>query len=166
MAPPALAVALQGAPSLVYLKTAVASPTTSAFVPGSGRDQQETTATVARLLHQLEAGGEAECLRMARQFDGSPALDCDTVEVTTEQIKRAIASLPQSQIDDIDFQHARVRNGIENSSVALSSITRERTPSSHCPQLLAHRTIDHGVPPFSLSLSLVLLLLNRARPCR
>jgi hypothetical protein len=151
----------------VYLKTAVASPTTSAFVPGSGRDQQETTATVARLLNQLEAGGEVECLRMARQFDGSPALDCDTVEVTTEQIKRAIASLPQSQIDDIDFQHARVRDGTENSFVAyllfLGSAPHRRTVRS-CS--LTARSITAFLLSRSPSLSLVLLLLNRARPCR
>lgn len=84
-------------PGARHLKTA----TRRAEVDGGA----QTTALVRRLLAGIAAGGEAEILRLSREFDDGP----DDPVVSAEAIAAAAASLPAGLADDIRFAHDNIR---------------------------------------------------------
>lgn len=83
--------------SVTYLKRAT---------PHAANEDTETTAIVARMLHEIETGGESAVARFSAELDGwAPP----SFLVTREQIEEAASQLPQQVRDDIDYSLSRVR---------------------------------------------------------
>jgi sulfopropanediol 3-dehydrogenase len=97
------------------LKAATVTPTTG---------ESEARARVAELLAGLEAGGEAEALRLAAEFDGWSG---DPV-VPPEAFARAEASLPQQVKDDLAFAHDRIRRFAEAQRASMHEVRCELAP--------------------------------------
>ena len=98
------------APSVSFLKQAVASPGTGAWSPGgtdAGEDGAKTQQLVAGMLARVAEGRETAVLELAREFDGLAA-DAQTVVVAEDEIASAAGLLTPQLKADLAFQHARV----------------------------------------------------------
>ncbi len=87
-------------------------------------DAGETADTVARILADIEAGGEAAALDYAAKFDRYDG----NVQLTPEEIEAAIASVPQKLKDDILFAQDNVRRFAEAQKSTIGDIEFEINP--------------------------------------
>lgn len=72
--------------------------------PADAAASADVSSTVARLLAEIEAGGEAAATRIAREFD---RWDGDII-LSDETIAAACARVPQSLKDDIAYAHENI----------------------------------------------------------
>ncbi len=101
--------------TIQYLKKALKNPATG---------EDDTRATVSRMLHEIEVGGE-ECARdYARRFDHWDG----PIVVSREAIKQAAANVPARLQDDIRFAHERVRMFAEHQRASLTEFETELSP--------------------------------------
>ena len=98
-----------------YLKKASKSPT-------SGED--DTRATVAGMLRDIEAGGEARALHYAESLDGWKG----DVVVSKDAIAAAAQSVPEQIRRDIRFAHDRVREFAEAQLESMAEFETELSP--------------------------------------
>ena len=87
-------------------------------------DEDDTRESVARMLRELEHGGEAMVREYARRFDGWEG----DIVVPREAIARASSIVPQRLKDDIAFAHARVRAFAERQRASLAEFEVESAP--------------------------------------
>ena len=87
-------------------------------------DEDDTRESVARMLRELEHGGEAMVREYARRFDGWEG----DIVVPREVIARASSIVPQRLKDDIAFAHARVRAFAERQRASLAEFEVESAP--------------------------------------
>ena len=106
-----------------YLKKAVRTPQSN---------EAETRADVARMLAELEAGGEAAVRDYARRFD---AWDGEFV-VSGEERRAAAARVPETLKDDIRFAHAQVRLFAEAQRRSMAEFSVELHPGVEAGQRL------------------------------
>ena len=90
----------------------------------SRSDAGETTQTVAAILAEIEAGGEAAALQYAQKFDKYDG----NVELSPEEIAAACALVPQKLKDDILFAQDNVRRFAEAQKSTVADIEYEITP--------------------------------------
>ena len=64
----------------------------------------DVSSTVARLLAEIEAGGEAAATRIAREFDHWDG----EIVLSEEAIANACARVPQTLKDDIAYAHENI----------------------------------------------------------
>ncbi len=98
-----------------YLKKASKSPATG---------EDETRATVAGMLRDIEAGGEARALHYAESLDGWKG----SVVVSNEDIAAAAESVPEQIRRDIRFAHERVRGFAEAQLASMVEFETELSP--------------------------------------
>jgi sulfopropanediol 3-dehydrogenase len=113
------------APSLKFLKRAVFSPATGAWVPGGGDDEQKTRKIVGGMLDDIEANREAACLKYARDLDGWKK---DTVVVSKADKDKAISTLSEQVKQDVQFQYERVRDFALAQADSLKNFETELYP--------------------------------------
>jgi sulfopropanediol 3-dehydrogenase len=106
-----------------YLKKAVRTPQSN---------EGETRADVARMLAELEAGGEAAVRDYARRFD---AWEGEFV-VSGEERRAAAARVPETLKDDIRFAHAQVRLFAEAQRRSMAEFSVELHPGVEAGQRL------------------------------
>ncbi len=106
-----------------YLKKA-------ARTPASGED--DTRETVARMLQEIETGGEAKVLEYAAKLDGWQG----DVVVTPAAIEAAAAQVPERLKDDIRFAHERVRRFAEMQRHSMTEFETELAPGLFAGQRL------------------------------
>ena len=99
----------------IYLKKAALT---------SRSDAGETTATVAKILADIEAGGEAVALEYAAKFDRYEG----NVQLTVEEIEAASALVPQKLKDDILFARDNVRRFAEVQKGTVADVEYEVNP--------------------------------------
>jgi sulfopropanediol 3-dehydrogenase len=99
----------------IYLKKAALT---------SRSDAGETTATVAKILSDIEAGGEAVALEYAAKFDRYEG----NVQLTVEEIEAASALVPQKLKDDILFARDNVRRFAEVQKGTVADVEYEVNP--------------------------------------
>ena len=99
----------------IYLKKAALT---------SRSDAGETTATVAKILADIEAGGEAVALEYAAKFDRYDG----NVQLTVEEIEAASALVPQKLKDDILFARDNVRRFAEVQKGTVADVEYEVNP--------------------------------------
>ena len=98
-----------------YLKKASKSPTTG---------EDDTRATVAGMLRDIEAGGEARALHYAESLDGWKG----DVVVSKDAIAAAAQSVPEQIRRDIRFAHDRVRDFAEAQLESMAEFETELSP--------------------------------------
>ena len=99
----------------IYLKKAALT---------SRSDAGETTATVAKILADIEAGEEAVALEYAAKFDRYDG----NVQLTVEEIEAASALVPQKLKDDILFARDNVRRFAEVQKGTVADVEYEVNP--------------------------------------
>lgn len=105
--------------------------------PKAAPDDDETTALVARMLNEIEAGGEDVVATYSEQLDRwSPK----TFVVSAEQIEQAGAQLTARTRDDIDFALAQVRRFALAQRETLLDLEIELSPGL----IAGHRHIPVG----------------------
>lgn len=109
--------------AITYLKKAEKTPLT-------GGD--ETRETVARMLAEIEAGGEAAAMRYAGQLDNFTG----NAVVSAEQIEAASAKVPQRLKDDIQYALDRVRTFAEAQKASIGEFETELSPGIFAGQKL------------------------------
>lgn len=126
---------LPAAPSLSFVKQALASPLTTVWAPGddSGGDGGKTTQFVAETLAKIAKDREAACLELARKFDNWKK---DTVIVTEAEIKEAESSLTELQKSDIRYQNDRVSRFAKAQLASLHEFEVEISPGAILGQKL------------------------------
>jgi len=87
--------------AIKYLKTAIKTPST---------DDQETRATVQKILNDLEKRREEGILEISKKFDKYEG----EVVVSKEKIEEASKKVDQKTKDDIQFAHERIRKFAEH----------------------------------------------------
>ena len=98
-----------------YLKKADRTPKT---------DARETHDTVARILDEIEAGGDAKALEYAARFDryeGNVLLSPDEIAAACDQVSDRLKA-------DIRFAHDNVRRFAELQKSTLTDVETELTP--------------------------------------
>ncbi|MGR3837022.1 MAG: histidinol dehydrogenase [Cognatishimia sp.] len=90
----------------------------------SRSDASETAATVAKILTDIEAGGEAAALEYAAKFDKYEG----NVLLTPEDIEAACALVPQKLKDDILFARDNVRRFAEVQKGTVADVEYEVNP--------------------------------------
>ena len=90
----------------------------------SRSDASETAATVAKILADIEAGGEAAALEYAAKFDKYEG----NVLLTPEDIDAACALVPQKLKDDILFARDNVRRFAEVQKGTVADVEYEVNP--------------------------------------
>ena len=90
----------------------------------SRSDAGETTATVAKILADIEARGEAVALEYAAKFDRYDG----NVQLTVEEIEAASALVPQKLKDDILFARDNVRRFAEVQKGTVADVEYEVNP--------------------------------------
>jgi sulfopropanediol 3-dehydrogenase len=103
--------------ALTYLKRA-------ARTPSSGED--DTRATVEKMLRELEQGREETALEYTRRLDGFSG----EVLVSPEAIERAGRAISQKLKDDIRFAYDRVRSFAEHQRQSLGEFEVELSPGT------------------------------------
>ena len=98
-----------------YLKKASKSPATG---------EDETRATVAGMLRDIEAGGEARALHYAESLDGWKG----DVVVSTDDIGAAAEAVPEQMRRDIRFAHERVKGFAEAQLASMVEFETELSP--------------------------------------
>ncbi|MEM7405516.1 MAG: histidinol dehydrogenase [Pseudomonadota bacterium] len=106
-----------------YLKKAERSPATG---------EDDTRATVMRMLADIEAGGETAARQYASDLDGWT----DEIVVTREQIETAGASLNQQTKDDIRFSYEQVKTFAEAQLASMREFQTELHPGVTAGQRL------------------------------
>lgn len=106
-----------------YLKKAERSPATG---------EDDTRATVMRMLADIEAGGEATVRQYAADLDGWT----DEIVVTREQIEAAGASLNQQTKDDIRFSYEQVKTFAQAQLASMQEFQTELHPGVTAGQRL------------------------------
>jgi sulfopropanediol 3-dehydrogenase len=97
-----------------------------------------TTATVERLLHEVETGGEEAVRRISEELDGwSPP----SYLVSAEEIEAATARLPEQVRADIDFSLAQVTRFARAQRETMLDLEVELSPGL----VAGHRHIPVGV---------------------
>jgi sulfopropanediol 3-dehydrogenase len=90
----------------------------------SATGEDDTRSVVAKMLREIESGGE-ECARdYARRFDQWDG----SIVVSRESIKQAAARVPAKLQDDIRFAHERVRMFAEHQRASLTEFETELSP--------------------------------------
>jgi len=105
---------LQIAPSARYLKKALQSPSTVPWCPGENKPVAES---VAKYLAELEVGGEAIVLQMAKDLDQWPI--GKNVLLCSKEVDEQIATLPSEVKADIDYQVSRIKRFAEAQKAAF-----------------------------------------------
>lgn len=90
----------------------------------SRSDAGETAETVAKILADIEAGGEAAALDYAAKFDKYNG----NVQLSPEEIEAAAARVPQKLKDDILFAHDNVSRFAEVQKSTVADIEYEINP--------------------------------------
>ncbi len=98
-----------------YLKKASMTSTT---------DASDTRAVVAKILGDIEAGGDAKALEYAAKFDKYDG----NVVMTEDEIEEAVAKVPPKIRDDIRFAHDNVRRFAEAQRATVADFEREIVP--------------------------------------
>ena len=88
--------------------------------------------TVSRLLEEVERGGEAAALRLARSFDGWEG----DVVVSPEAIEAACARVPQGLKDDISYAHENIVRFAEAQAASVRETEVEVRPGLKVGQKL------------------------------
>lgn len=109
--------------TIAYLKRAKKNPT-------SGED--ETRATVAAMLAEIERGGEKAAKNYARRLDGWTG----PIVATQADIRRAARALPKRLKDDIAFAHDRVRRFAEKQRASMKDFSTALAPGLTAGQRL------------------------------
>ena len=109
--------------AITYLKRAEKTPAT-------GND--ETRATVERMLTEIETGGEAAALKYGSELDGFTG---DPV-VTRDQIDAAAALVPEQLKSDIQFAYERVTRFAEAQKASVAEFETELSPGLWAGQKL------------------------------
>ena len=98
----------------------------------SATGEDDTRSVVAKMLREIESGGE-ECARdYARRFDHWDG----PIIVSQETIKQAAARVPATLQDDIRFAHERVRMFAEHQRASLGEFETELSPGLFAGQKL------------------------------
>ena len=98
----------------------------------SATGEDDTRSVVAKMLREIESGGE-ECVRdYARRFDHWAG----PIVVSQETIERAAAHVPARLQDDIRFAHERVRMFAEHQRASLGEFETELSPGLFAGQKL------------------------------
>ena len=90
----------------------------------SATGEDDTRATVAGMLRDIEAGGEARALHYAQTLDGWQG----DVVVSKADIAAAAASVPDQIKRDIQFAHARVKGFAEAQLASMVEFETELSP--------------------------------------
>lgn len=101
--------------AISYLKKATKTPVTG---------EDDTRATVERMLREIEAGGDAaarDCARRLDRYEGE-------IVVSAAMREAASSRVPQKLKDDIRFAHERVRRFAEHQRASLSEFEVELSP--------------------------------------
>jgi len=110
-----------------YLKTSI--PT--AEIEAANTKVQET---VAKLIAEVKAGGDAAVRELSAKFDGwSP----ESFRLSQKEIDSLVASVSRRTIEDIEFAQAQIRNFAEQQKAALRDVEVETLPGV----TLGHRNI-------------------------
>ena len=89
------------------------------------------TATVARILADIEAGGDGAVRKYSEELDSwSPP----SFRLSDEEIERIVATVPAQAIEDIRFAQAQVRNFAERQLASLQEFEVETMPGVHLGQ--------------------------------
>lgn len=87
-------------------------------------DQAETQALVAKMLAEIEAGGEARAAAYAAELDGWEG----EIVVSAERMAEAVAAVPLKLKDDIRFAHDNIRRFAEAQKATLGETEIELIP--------------------------------------
>ncbi len=85
---------------------------------------EDLTATVSGILREIEAGGEAAALRLARKFDGWSG----EIVVSDAAIEAACARVPQQLKDDIAYAHDNIARFAEAQRASMTDMQVELRP--------------------------------------
>lgn len=89
------------------------------------------TATVARILADIEAGGDGAVRKYSEELDSwSPS----SFRLSDEEIERIVATVPAQAIEDIRFAQAQVRNFAEKQLDSMHEFEVETMPGVHLGQ--------------------------------
>jgi sulfopropanediol 3-dehydrogenase len=89
------------------------------------------TATVARILADIEAGGDGAVRKYSEELDSwSPP----SFRLSDEEIERIVATVPAQAIEDIEFAQAQVRGFAERQLASLQEFEVETMPGVHLGQ--------------------------------
>ncbi|MBB5788301.1 histidinol dehydrogenase [Jiangella mangrovi] len=89
------------------------------------------TATVARILADIEAGGDGAVRKYSEELDSwSPP----SFRLSDEEIERIVATVPAQAIEDIRFAQAQVRNFAERQLASMQEFEVETMPGVHLGQ--------------------------------
>jgi sulfopropanediol 3-dehydrogenase len=94
----------------------------------------EVRETVETILADIEKRGETAVRELSRKFDN---WDPPSFRLTVEEIERAIAQVPQRDLDDIRFAQAQVRNFAQKQKETLRDLEVETLPGV----ILGHKHI-------------------------
>ena len=94
----------------------------------------EVRKTVETILADIEARGKMAVRELSRKFDN---WDPPSFRLTVEEIERAIAQVPQRDLDDIRFAQAQVRNFAQKQKETLRDLEVETLPGV----ILGHKHI-------------------------
>ena len=106
-----------------YLKQAIKNPTTG---------EDHTRATVVKMLHDIETGGEAKALEYANRLDG---FEGEAV-MSEDAIAQAGERVPQQLKDDVQFSCERVRKFAEAQLASMTEFETELSDGLVCGQRL------------------------------
>jgi len=98
-----------------FLKKATHNPTTG---------EDNTRDIVARMLSEIESGGEERCADYAKELDGYTG----EIVLSEAAIEQAGRSLPQSTKDDIQFAYERIQKFAQKQRAALIDFEEELSP--------------------------------------
>lgn len=98
--------------------------------PATGED--ETRETVAAMLAEIEAGGEASARAYGEKLDGWPG----EIVAGEEAVRAAAGQVPAQLKDDIRFAHDRVRGFAEKQLASIAEFETELSPGLWAGQRL------------------------------
>lgn len=91
-------------------------------------------ATVEQILADIEKRGDAAVRELAEKFDGHAP---DNLRLSEDKIQAAIAKVSESDLDDIKFAQAQVRNFAEKQKECLKDLEVETLPGV----ILGHKNV-------------------------
>ena len=101
--------------AVTYLKKAIKNASTG---------EDNTREIVAKMLSEIEAGGEQRCIEYAKSLDNYEG----NIVVTDEEIEAATSRLSQQVIDDIKFAYDRIYGFALKQRAALIDFETELSP--------------------------------------
>ena len=90
----------------------------------SATDASDVTATVQKILSDIEVGGDSVALEYAEKFDKYDG----NIMLTQEEIDAACELVPEKVKDDIRFAHDNVRRFAEQQKKTIGDIQYEIVP--------------------------------------